>query len=141
MSAFVCNPKTVGTIAQAVVTHFAPFEIDGKAATPESFAEGMAMVNLESVGYRYRMTLEQTAQDFMAQSVSEYLQECGEAVSNPKDVPVNRLLGAVSCWLYQSCESDACVESEVYQTVKKYEDILEHRCQQAGLQCEGWELR
>ena len=124
MSAFVCSAKHIGTIARQMSDR----KLIGNLAAGD-FAEDMARLNVESVDYRYNETTD-------LQELNIFVAECRAATENPEKIGDERLLGAVGCFLYQSCESDACEASETYQTILKFENILDEK----GIKSEGWSL-
>jgi len=130
MSAFVCSAKHIGTVAQRVIEKF---QVAGKPVSVSDFAEMMAKLNIESVEYRYDEPTD-------PKELSAFIAECRAAADSQEiwneKISDARLLGAVSCFLYQSCESDACYASETYRMVQRLENFLEGN----GVKSEGWSI-
>jgi hypothetical protein len=123
MSAFVCSPEHIAFVAVEFANRF-----DGVHAG--DFAEKMARLNVESVDYRYNETTSR-------EELDAFVAECREAVmADRSDLSEGRLLGAVHCSLYQSCESDACMESDTYQSLLRLVDTLKAK----GVESEGWSI-
>lgn len=137
MSAFVCTPKHVGVVAHSLVERY-----HGSDESAGEFAEAMAKVNLESVAHHYGMSSVQASKEFAGLTRKEYIRQCREAAdTKSNEFSEERLWGLASCYLYQSCESDTCVNSATYQTVLKMEVVLENVCQSQGIRRDGWSLR
>jgi hypothetical protein len=130
MSAFVCSAKLIGIVAQRVIEKY---QCAGTPVSVPDFAEKMARLNVESVDYRYNETTDAVELDAF---VAECRKVSDSQVTWDEKISDTRLLGAVGCFLYQSCESDACVDSETYQLVKRFESFLEGK----GIKSEGWSI-
>jgi len=134
MSAFVCSSRHIAILAQRVVEKYQPS--DGPISVPD-FAERLARLNVESVDYRYNETTDAT-------ELAEFVAECRRQAEDPKlsneRISDSRMWGAASCFLYQSCESEACVKSETYRLVKRFEDCCESMSKQNGFMREGWSI-
>lgn len=99
MSAFLCNPAHVGQLAAFVRRD------RHTRYTPEELAETFARANLASVGYRYKMTADKTATEFLGEPDAEtYVRACvAEAVAPCVLSPVMAIKMA-HCLDYQCCE-------------------------------------
>jgi len=126
MSAFVCTAKHIAIVANRVVGQV-------KSGDAADLAEKMARLNVESVDYRYNETTSK-------EELDAFMAECRSLVNSKavkkEKISDSRLLGAVSCFLYQSCESDAGVEGDTYQSLLRFENSLRAK----GIESEGWSI-
>lgn len=139
MSAFVCNPRTIGTVARTLVETLAvAHQSQAEDRDYANLAENMAMVNLKSVGHRYDLTPDQAASEFQGMTVAQYVSKCREESRNLKnlELPISRVHGAASCWLYQSCEFPNYEENAVYRVVRDFAAHLKA----SGIESDGWDL-
>lgn len=130
MSAFVCSAKHIGVLAQAMnrwKTGVMPVE---------KLAAQLAIVNVESFDALY------AARHGKFSDLANFVQESKEEASKPQEnYSSERLWGLAQCWLYQSCESEVCENSETYKLVEKYSSFLKEQCAKQGItQFTGWSL-
>lgn len=117
MSAFVMSPDEIGKVA-AFAAHLQQSghlvdETPNRSpvrVSVEGFAAGLAMANLESVGYRYRMDVNAVAADAGAPGAEPYVNACAQAAKVQLQVfrqhgpDLEKVESVVDSYDYQACE-------------------------------------
>lgn len=116
MSAYLCNPNKIGTLAQAIAAHTTEF------GTSTVIAQTLAAENLRSVGCRYGLDAKATAKAFMSTTAIKYTRECRAAALDPMYAPANfsqdALLDIEREYHYQSCECDDWPDTQAAKMLK-----------------------
>lgn len=127
MSSFICSDATIGTIANQLATDV----ID-----KYDLAESMVRLNVHSVAYRYDLTDGGASKRFTGSTIPQLVERCMKASDTPVEVTADRLLGAISCFLYNAGDHDEADEDKTYQRVGNFAASLAEK----GIVSEGWEL-
>lgn len=102
MSAYICTPETIGYVASKTGLS----------------VKALASLNLRSVCWYYKMTPGQAVKEFLGyRTLKHFVDDCLQAEKNPPERGDVRI--DIAELMYQSCDLDACVESETYQALRR----------------------
>ena len=115
MSAFICSPLHISTLARAV--------LPGK---PEHAAVVLATQNVKSVAYRYSHHYEKgeddynaATQEFMGCNFAEYVGKCILTLPSTKYVTAAQLAKLADCYDYQACETPDYKKTKAAKLMKR----------------------
>lgn len=122
MSAFICSPEHVFTLAKALSTQrFSKHDL-------KESAEILALANIESIRARYPDTTGKEANSFFPgiENNEEYIKLCKTYKPFPSKSPTE-IIKLAHCFEYQSCEYEGWETSQAKKLINSVIDSEIHR--------------
>jgi len=116
MSAFLCTPKHIGTVARISIPN-------GNRAY---VAEVLAKENIRSVGYRYPDCKGHEAEQFLGMFEEHYLEDCVKEATRriPHEMDPGDVVKLLESYRYQACECFDWEKTEAYKLCLEIESRL-----------------